>query len=48
MSYCKICGRETNIVCICGFCNECLRNYTHEGCYDRLNCEKSKDGRGEK
>lgn len=24
--YCKICGKDKLIICICGFCNNCIKN----------------------
>jgi hypothetical protein len=27
---CRYCGEETNIVCSCGYCNECCFKYDHE------------------
>ena len=30
MVKCKICKKDKDIVCICGFCNECIKKYGHE------------------
>lgn len=29
---CKVCDKETRIVCICGFCPDCIRENGHDKC----------------
>jgi len=37
---CVICKKETLIVCLCGYCPECIDKYTHQGCSDIISNEK--------
>jgi hypothetical protein len=37
MVKCRVCGKETLITCICGFCPNCISWKTHQGCIDELN-----------
>jgi NMD protein affecting ribosome stability and mRNA decay len=32
MSKCVVCGKETNVTCICGYCPDCIAWKGHEGC----------------
>lgn len=49
MTRCKICDKDVNCICLCGFCKECLVSYGHEGCVDiekqfkELPCIKSEE-----
>ena len=36
MSNCPICQKQSNVTCICGFCQECIKSYGHEECSDML------------
>lgn len=29
---CKICKKDATCVCLCGFCNNCVRLHGHQGC----------------
>lgn len=29
---CAICGKESGVICLCGFCPDCIEEHTHEGC----------------
>jgi hypothetical protein len=43
---CKICNKDSNLICLCGFCQECIKNYGHEECsrmVKEMECKKSKD-----
>lgn len=33
---CKICEKETSVVCICGFCPDCIREKGHDKCTEIL------------
>ena len=52
---CVICGKETPVACICGFCPDCISWKGHQGCHDEMwnreierkeieKMEKQKDG----
>lgn len=40
MITCEICGKEVKITCICGFCDDCIRIHTHEGCNEIMKKKK--------
>lgn len=44
---CSICGQEKlGVFCACGYCKDCIKKFTHEGCHEieqkRLKKEKKK------
>lgn len=42
---CPICERETRVVCTCGFCPNCIRDYGHDECSKILKEKQSKNDR---
>jgi hypothetical protein len=36
MSNCRLCGKNTPVTCICGFCPECIAWKTHRGCLQEI------------
>lgn len=43
MTNCKICGDDKNLICTCGFCEDCLKEFGHDGCNELLNQYKKND-----
>ena len=39
---CQVCGRDVTGACLCGYCIECIKRFTHEGCERRVK-EKQND-----
>jgi hypothetical protein len=33
---CPICNQDKNIICSCGFCQDCLNKHGHKGCQEIL------------
>lgn len=31
---CKVCGKETRVICLCGFCPECINRFGHDECHN--------------
>lgn len=31
---CVVCGKDTRVTCLCGYCRDCLIYKTHKGCED--------------
>lgn len=29
---CRVCGQDKFSVCCCGYCTDCIKKFTHEGC----------------
>jgi hypothetical protein len=29
---CIVCNKLTNVCCICGYCQECIKRYGHDEC----------------
>ena len=44
---CPICKKETNVICTCGFCPKCIKEYGHEGCHDIIDKRKHKEKENE-
>jgi hypothetical protein len=42
---CNVCGKDKNGMCLCGFCQDCIKEHGHDGCHkimeDRKNAERS-------
>lgn len=32
MSNCKICGKDSTLICLCGFCDDCIEEFGHDTC----------------
>ncbi len=39
---CPICGKDACAICSCGFCQDCIKRFTHEGCVNKLKEWKEK------
>lgn len=33
---CKICGEDRTVICLCGYCQDCISRYGHEKCSEML------------
>ena len=40
MTKCPLCKKDSNRTCLCGFCQDCLDEFKHEGCYAKLEALK--------
>jgi hypothetical protein len=47
MTNCKICGKDSGmkIICICGYCFDCIKQYGHEKCHEIEQEEKKQNDR---
>ena len=46
MGRCPICNNVSNVICIncmCGFCDDCIKQYTHEGCFKIMKKKRLKE-----
>jgi hypothetical protein len=44
MTRCRVCGKETPVTCICGFCPSCIAWKGHRGCQEEIeNREEEKN-----
>ena len=34
---CPICNKKSKGTCLCGFCFDCIKEFGHDGCSDKLN-----------
>lgn len=40
---CVICGQDKMAFCLCGYCTDCIKRFTHEGCWELIK-DRRKDG----
>jgi hypothetical protein len=40
MAKCRICENEVIVICICGFCNACIKRHGHDNCEDIIKARK--------
>jgi hypothetical protein len=33
---CAVCGKDTRVTCLCGYCRDCLIYKTHKGCEEEV------------
>lgn len=45
---CPICRIQKNNTCTCGYCQDCIELYGHQGCAEILEDRKSKELKNEK
>lgn len=45
---CRVCGKESPVLCLCSFCPSCISWKTHQGCIEEIENREKEAKKNEK